>query len=70
MWCFPSGYRPDFGELPLISANACLPKARLNAPVLAGGNIFAALMTAVHDLSLGQVTRALYEVGGQYRRNM
>jgi hypothetical protein len=30
----------------------------------------AALMTAVHDQSLGQVTRVLYEVDRQYRRNM
>ncbi|MES2701012.1 MAG: methylmalonyl-CoA mutase family protein [Bacteroidota bacterium] len=33
-------------------------------------NIFAALMEAVKYCSLGQVTRALFEVGGQYRRNM
>ncbi len=36
----------------------------LKDAALAGGNIVAALMAAVHDLSLGQVTRALYEVGG------
>ncbi|MFS0783888.1 fused isobutyryl-CoA mutase/GTPase IcmF [Bacillus sp. 1P06AnD] len=35
-----------------------------------GGNIFAALMEAVKYASLGQITKALYEVGGQYRRNM
>ncbi|WP_050616622.1 fused isobutyryl-CoA mutase/GTPase IcmF [Bacillus testis] len=35
-----------------------------------GGNIFAALMDSVKYASLGQITRALYEVGGQYRRNM
>ncbi|MEM9846595.1 MAG: methylmalonyl-CoA mutase family protein, partial [Bacteroidota bacterium] len=34
------------------------------------GNIFAALMEAVKVCSLGQITNALYEVGGQYRRNM
>ncbi|MEM1326441.1 MAG: methylmalonyl-CoA mutase family protein [Bacteroidota bacterium] len=34
------------------------------------GNIFAALMEAVKVCSLGQITHALYEVGGQYRRNM
>ncbi|MEM0992879.1 MAG: methylmalonyl-CoA mutase family protein, partial [Bacteroidota bacterium] len=33
-------------------------------------NIFAALMEAVKVCSLGQITNALYEVGGQYRRNM
>ena len=35
-----------------------------------GGNIFAALMETVKVASLGQITNALYEVGGQYRRNM
>lgn len=33
-------------------------------------NIFAELMEAVKYLSLGQITKALFEVGGQYRRNM
>ena len=34
------------------------------------GNIFAELMEAVKVCSLGQITGALFEVGGQYRRNM
>ncbi|WP_057938122.1 methylmalonyl-CoA mutase family protein [Algoriphagus resistens] len=34
------------------------------------GNIFEELMEAVKYCSLGQITHALYEVGGQYRRNM
>lgn len=34
------------------------------------GNLFEALMEAVKYCSLGQITHALYEVGGQYRRNM
>ncbi len=34
------------------------------------GNIFAELMECVKYCSLGQITRALYEVGGQYRRSM
>ncbi|UHA61276.1 methylmalonyl-CoA mutase family protein [Metabacillus litoralis] len=34
------------------------------------GNIFAELMETVKVASLGQITQALYEVGGQYRRNM
>ncbi|MEM7103304.1 MAG: methylmalonyl-CoA mutase family protein [Bacteroidota bacterium] len=34
------------------------------------GNIFDALMEVTKTCSLGQVTNALYEVGGQYRRNM
>ncbi len=35
-----------------------------------GNNIFTALMDAVQVASLGQISQALYEVGGQYRRNM
>ena len=34
------------------------------------GNLFEALMEAVKYCSLGQITNVLYEVGGQYRRNM
>ncbi|MFZ6024200.1 MAG: methylmalonyl-CoA mutase family protein [Bacteroidota bacterium] len=34
------------------------------------GNLFEALMEAVKYCSLGQITHTLYEVGGQYRRNM
>jgi isobutyryl-CoA mutase len=33
-------------------------------------NVFAALMVAVKTHSLGQISHALYEVGGEYRRNM
>lgn len=33
-------------------------------------NVFAALMGAVKTHSLGQITHALYDVGGEYRRNM
>ncbi len=33
-------------------------------------NLFAHLMETVKYCSLGQITHALYEVGGQYRRNM
>ena len=34
------------------------------------GNIFEELMETVKVASLGQISHALYEVGGQYRRNM
>ena len=34
------------------------------------GNLFAELMSAVKVASLGQISGALYEVGGIYRRNM
>ncbi len=43
---------------------------RLQAVVDAGGNTFAELMDTVRDCSLGQITQALYEVGGRYRRRM
>ncbi|HTG80429.1 MAG TPA: fused isobutyryl-CoA mutase/GTPase IcmF [Geobacteraceae bacterium] len=43
---------------------------RLQEVAVAGGNIFAELMETVKVASLGQITRALYEVGGKYRRNM
>jgi methylmalonyl-CoA mutase len=42
----------------------------LQKTALAGENIFAELMDTVRVCSLGQITQALYEVGGQYRRNM
>ena len=43
---------------------------RLKQVALEGGNIFAELMGTVRVASLGQITTALYEVGGQYRRSM
>ena len=43
---------------------------RLKEVALRDGNIFDELMRTVRVASLGQITRALYEVGGQYRRSM
>ncbi|MXQ52999.1 fused isobutyryl-CoA mutase/GTPase IcmF [Shimazuella alba] len=43
---------------------------RLKKVAQENGNIFAELMETVKVASLGQITAALYEVGGQYRRNM
>lgn len=43
---------------------------RLQKVALSGENIFAELMNSVRFCSMGQITNALYEVGGQYRRNM
>ncbi|WNC14566.1 fused isobutyryl-CoA mutase/GTPase IcmF [Brevibacillus brevis] len=43
---------------------------RLQEVAMSGGNIFAELMETVKVASLGQISAALYEVGGQYRRNM
>ncbi|NCV57386.1 MAG: methylmalonyl-CoA mutase [Betaproteobacteria bacterium] len=44
--------------------------ARLRQAVIDQGNVFAVLMDAVRVCSLGQITQCLFEVGGQYRRNM
>jgi len=44
--------------------------AALKAVAVANGNLFEALMETVKCCSLGQITHALYEVGGQYRRSM
>jgi isobutyryl-CoA mutase len=45
--------------------------ARLQAAAIDGeGNVFEALMEAVRHCSLGQISDAFFEVGGQYRRNV
>ena len=49
-------------------AHAALDTLRMTA--IQNGNIFSALMEAAKVCSLGQMTQALYDVGGQYRRNM
>ena len=43
---------------------------RLEEVASRGGNVFGELMRTVRVASLGQITHALYEVGGQYRRAM
>ena len=43
---------------------------RLQQAVMDNKNVFEVLMDAVRVCSLGQITNALFEVGGQYRRNM
>jgi methylmalonyl-CoA mutase len=43
---------------------------RLQEAAAAGGNVFTELMETVKSASLGRISRALYAVGGQYRRNM
>jgi methylmalonyl-CoA mutase len=43
---------------------------RLQQTALSGVNVFAELMNTVRFCSLGQITQALYAVGGKYRRNM
>jgi len=50
---------------------ACAPMLeRLKQAVIRDQNVFAVLMDAVRVCSLGQITHALFEVGGQYRRSM
>ncbi|HXS27173.1 MAG TPA: methylmalonyl-CoA mutase family protein, partial [Steroidobacteraceae bacterium] len=49
---------------------APLALERLRETAMRGGNVFAELMEAVKCCSLGQITHALYGVGGRYRRNM
>lgn len=44
--------------------------AEIQQVALQNGNVFEALMEACKVCSLGQITSALFEVGGQYRRNM
>ena len=58
----------DFHTLHASSSPAMLK--RLQQAVIANANVFEVLMDAVRVCSLGQITNALFEVGGQYRRNM
>ncbi|MCW5623826.1 MAG: methylmalonyl-CoA mutase family protein [Burkholderiales bacterium] len=52
------------------AAESAAMQERLKQAVIANDNVFAVLMDAVRCCSLGQITSALFEVGGQYRRNM
>ena len=52
------------------AAEAPAALARLQEVALNGGNLFAELMRTVRVASLGQVSNALYRVGGEYRRNV
>jgi methylmalonyl-CoA mutase len=58
----------DFHERHSDDAPAALE--RLKTAATSGGNVFEALMDAVRSCSLGQVSEAFFEVGGQYRRNV
>ncbi len=58
----------DFQARNAASAPAMLEK--LKQTVIDNGNVFAVLVDAVRVCSLGQISTALYEVGGQYRRSM
>jgi len=50
--------------------DASVQLERLRQAVIHNTNVFEVLMDAVRCCSLGQITNALFEVGGQYRRNM
>ena len=52
------------------AAEAPVQLRRLQQAVIDNRNVFEVLMDAVRVCSLGQITNALFEVGGQYRRNM
>jgi methylmalonyl-CoA mutase len=52
------------------AATAPVMLQRLQQAVIDNHNVFEVLMDAVRVCSLGQITNALFEVGGQYRRNM
>jgi methylmalonyl-CoA mutase len=43
---------------------------RLQEVAVSGENMFEELMETVQTASLGQISKALYEVGGEYRRNL
>ena len=58
----------DFQQRNAGQAPAML--AKLKQTVIDNGNVFAVLVDAVKVCSLGQITGALYDVGGQYRRSM
>ncbi|RJK94880.1 fused isobutyryl-CoA mutase/GTPase IcmF [Vallicoccus soli] len=58
----------EFHERHRHEAPAAL--ARLREVATSGGNVFDALMEAVRCCSLGQITEAFFEVGGQYRRSV
>lgn len=58
----------DFRTRNVGEFDACI--ARLKQAVIENGNVFAVMMDAVRCCSLGQISNALYEVGGQYRRSM
>jgi methylmalonyl-CoA mutase len=58
----------DFHKKNEEEAAVCL--RALQQAALHNQNIFEELMSAAKICSLGQITNALYEVGGKYRRNM
>ncbi|MDL5364567.1 methylmalonyl-CoA mutase family protein [Xanthomonas sp. NCPPB 2654] len=64
----PTAQQADAAGVPAPGDAAGL--GYLQRTARARSNVFAALMEAVKTHSLGQISHALYEVGGEYRRNM
>ena len=60
---------PSSGVLDIGTHSGALLR-RLQDAVIADENVFAVLVDAVRCCSLGQITEALFEVGGKYRRSM
>jgi methylmalonyl-CoA mutase len=58
----------DYQDRHALDCEAALHALRQTA--LGGGNVFAELMTTVRHASLGEITAALFEVGGSYRRSV
>ena len=52
------------------AADSRIALQRLREAAVSGANTFEVLMDAVRVCSLGQITEAFFEVGGQYRRNV
>jgi isobutyryl-CoA mutase len=52
------------------AAHTAVALKQLQGVAASGGNVFGSLLEAVKVASLGQISRALYWVGGQYRRNV
>ena len=61
---------PELTTLPPWQVPTAAALAALQDVARAGGNVFTELLRTVCACSLGQITRALYTVGGQYRRSM
>jgi len=62
------GRNEEFKEAHAAEAEAGL--ARLKQVAREGGNLFEVMMDIVEHCTVGQVTRALFETGGKFRRNM
>jgi isobutyryl-CoA mutase len=61
---------PALDALPPWQRPSAYALAHLQEVARSGGNVFAELLQTVCSCTLGQITNALYEVGGQYRRSM